>query len=126
MNKRQNKIVHMDKRVEKFLRDLSITNERKFIQLDYYDYDEGKEIYRYDREETILLPDFEIFFNLVITQTGVFTPATGCEPPEFTVETTEVEINNLEVFDRDKEGTLRFDRETFTQVVQEVKDLIIW
>jgi hypothetical protein len=117
-------IVHMHQRILRFQQQLEYAEDRIFPDPQYFDYDEGKEIYKYEEEEAITLPDFSIEFDLIITQVGTYDPGSHCQPPEFNEESTEVEIRDLIVFDSVYGEELRLNREEFTDIILKVKQLI--
>lgn len=119
-------IVHMEKQVSKFLHQLETTFEKVHPDPQFFDYEEDNEIYKYDEEVLIDLPDFTIEFNLVVTQTGVYDPGdTICQAPEFHEESTEVTIDDLKVYDSVYGEYLRLNREEFTEIINLVRELII-
>lgn len=119
-------IVHMSKRVDRFMNQLDLHDENIHPDPQLFDYEDKKEIYLFDEEISIMLPDFEILFGLIVRQTGTYDPGDGlCQPPEFNEETTEVEIEDLIVYDSVYGEELRFNREEFTEVVNKVKTLIL-
>jgi hypothetical protein len=117
-------IVHMNKRVENFFHQLEWEAEDFVPELQFFDYGEKSKTFKYDEEVIISTRDFDIEFDLIVEQTGEYTPEDYCQPEEFTPYETTVEIQNLTVFDNIYGEQLRFNREEFTDLVQKVKNLI--
>lgn len=117
-------IVHMNKRVDKFINQLDLHDEKLFPDPQLFDYRSNQEVWRFDEEITISLRDFHIYFFLIIEQKGTYTPADHCQPEEFNEDSTSIEINDFQVYDDVYGEYLRFNREEFTEIVNKVKDLI--
>jgi hypothetical protein len=114
----------MQKQIDRFSDQLSITEERIYPMVTEYDWEEDVEIYRYDQEEIISLPDFDIQFNLLIEEKGTYTAADNCHPEEFAMLSREIEIQGLKVYDTAYGQYLKLDRRQFTDIILEVKTLI--
>lgn len=118
-------IVYMNKRVDKLMNQLDLYDDLLYPNPQHFSYQEKEEVYLYDVARSIMLRDFEIIFKLIIKQTGDYAPGEGlCKPESFTVETTELKIEDLKVYDNVYGEYLKLSRAEFTEVVNKVKPLI--
>lgn len=122
----------MQERVDKFLNQLSVTEQTFRPEVEYYDSDvNNTELHVYNKEVIIELPDFDMEFTLKIEETGTVVENLDecgrvCMASDFTVDNRDVEIQEFRVYDTENGTDLVLPREILEDIFTKVYDLIIF